>query len=66
MPPEEKKKVLNECKDQEKATDEDVQNVMNHKIPQGPNSKCLLACMHEQMGIVSLFLLFYGRLVDFS
>lgn len=45
--------MLNECKQQEKASDDDVLQFMNHKIPQGPNAKCFLACVHEKTGIVS-------------
>lgn len=45
--------VLNECKVQEKATDADVTNFLNHKIPQNRNAKCLMSCVLEKNGDVS-------------
>ncbi|XP_055298616.1 general odorant-binding protein 19d-like [Sitodiplosis mosellana] len=51
-PSEEKKKIIDECKAQEKATDDDVQQLMSHKLPNGPNGKCFLACINEKTGVI--------------
>lgn len=53
---EEKIKTAAECKDQEKATDEDVQAFISHKLQQSRSGKCLLACIYEKMGIVCDFI----------
>lgn len=52
-PSEEKKRIIDECKAQEKATDDDAQQLLNYKIPTGPNGKCFLACVNEKTGVVS-------------
>lgn len=52
-PSDEKKKLIDDCKAQEKATDEDAQQFLNFKIPTGPNGKCFLACINEKTGVVS-------------
>lgn len=43
-----------ECKDQEKATDADVETMVNENYPDSKEGKCLVACMQEQFGIVSI------------
>lgn len=42
-----------ECKEKEKATDVDVETMVNEKYPESQEGKCLMACMQEQFGIVS-------------
>lgn len=44
-------KIVKECQDQEKASDEDVQAFRNHRIT--PSGKCLVACVNEKIGGVS-------------
>lgn len=53
---EDKMKTAAECKDQEKATDEDVQAFISHKLQQSRSGKCLLACIYEKSGAVSVFI----------
>lgn len=59
VPPsqEEQKKIFNECKEQEKASEDDIQEFMDYKVPQSPKAKCVLACMHEKSKIVCYFLM---------
>lgn len=47
------KKVLEECKEPTNATDEDVNVLINHEIPQTRTAKCLVSCAQEKVGIVS-------------
>jgi metal-dependent amidase/aminoacylase/carboxypeptidase family protein len=42
-----------ECKEQEKATDADVETMVNENYPDSKEGKCLVACMQETFGIVS-------------
>lgn len=42
-----------ECKEQEKATNDDVETMVNEKYPDSKEGKCLMACMQEQFSIVS-------------
>lgn len=49
-------KLLNDCKVQEKATEEDVQMFLNQKKPESKSGKCLMACIYEKTGGVSSFL----------
>lgn len=44
--------VLNECKVEEKATDDDIKGFLSHKIPQNRSGKCLMACAFEKNGDV--------------
>lgn len=46
--------MLDECKNVEKASDDDVRSYLNPRLAQGPRVKCLLACMYEKSGLVSL------------
>lgn len=46
------KKILDDCKDSVQATDNDVNDILDRKIPENRNGKCLLACAHEKVGIV--------------
>lgn len=48
------KKILNECKDGVKATDDDVTTLLNKELPTTATAKCLAACAQEKFGIVSL------------
>lgn len=41
-----------ECKEQENATDADVETMVNENYPETMPGKCLVACMQEQFGIV--------------
>lgn len=52
-------KIFNECKKQEKATDEDVQTLLHLKEPQTQSAKCLMACAYEKTGAVSRHLKVY-------
>lgn len=45
--------VLQACKDQENATDEDLQTIFNFNHPETVGAKCLLACTMEKDGYVS-------------
>lgn len=42
-----------ECKDQEKASDDDVEEMVNQNYPSSKEGKCLVACMQETFGVVS-------------
>lgn len=42
-----------DCKETEKATDDDVETMINEKYPESKEGKCLVACMQEQFGVVS-------------
>lgn len=46
------KSMSGDCKKQEKASDDDVENLSNLKVPTTPEGKCLTACMGKQFGIV--------------
>ena len=46
--PEDKMKLLNDCKMQEKATDEDVQMFLGQKRPESRTGKCFMACIYER------------------
>lgn len=52
---EDKMKIVDECKEVEKATDEDMQAFVNHKLQQTEAGKCLLACIYEKNGGVCVF-----------
>lgn len=41
-----------DCKEQEKAKDEDVETMVNGAYPDTKEGKCLVACMQTQFGIV--------------
>lgn len=56
---EDKMTLANECKEKEKATDEDVQIFANHKLQQTSTGKCLVACIYEKYGgVCGLFVKF--------
>ena len=44
------------CKEQEKASDADVETMVNENYPESREGKCLVACMQEKFGIVSWFM----------
>lgn len=56
------KKILDECKSGENASDEDVNTLLEHVVPKTESGKCLIACAHEKTGIVTwnfmIFILF--------
>lgn len=58
LTPEEKteleNKLLGDCKDKEKASDDDVKTLMDRALPTTPTGKCLLACVHETIGLVRI------------
>lgn len=58
MDEEEAKEMLiglsQDCKDKEKATDDDVKLMVGKKYPTSKEGKCMVACMQEQFGVVSL------------
>lgn len=43
-----------DCKEKEGASDADVEEMINKKIPTNKPAKCLNACMMDQFGVVSL------------
>lgn len=47
--------MLNYCKTQEGGTDADVEKMMKLQFPESAAGQCMLACIHEKMGIVSKF-----------
>ena len=46
--------MLNECKNQERGSDADVESMMSLKYPESAAGLCMIACVHEKMGIVSI------------
>lgn len=56
--PEEKleleKKMLNACKEKENGTDDDVKILVERSVPTTTTGKCVLACVHETIGLVRL------------
>lgn len=48
------KKMLAECKERENATDADVDTVLERNFPTTSTGKCLLACVHETIGVVRI------------
>lgn len=46
-----------DCKEKEKATDDDVEKMIEEKYPETKEGKCLVACMQEQFGVVRNFIL---------
>lgn len=50
-----KMKMVAVCKDQEKATEEDVQAFITHKLQQSRTGKCFLACIYEKVELVRIF-----------
>lgn len=47
------KKLADDCKVTENASDEDVKELMEHETPTSTTGKCLHACIHENIGLVS-------------
>lgn len=45
--------MASDCKEKEKATDKDVENMINKVKPTSKEAKCLNSCMMAQFGIVS-------------
>lgn len=56
MDPEEAKTLFRDmsqdCKESEKASDADVEMMINEKFPESKEGKCLVACMQEKFEIV--------------
>lgn len=47
--------MSSDCKEKEKATDDDVEKMVQESYPDTKEGKCLVACMLEQFGVVSNF-----------
>lgn len=47
------KALLNECKNLEGGTDADVELLIQMTYPTTHEGKCMVACTHEKMGLVS-------------
>jgi hypothetical protein len=41
-----------ECKDSEKATDDDVEKMINEQYPESKEGKCLVACMQGKVNFI--------------
>lgn len=50
------KEMIENCKNKEKATDDDVKTVSSREVPQTATGKCLVACLQETMGVVRFVL----------
>lgn len=46
--------IAQECKATENASDDDMGRMVSKKAPETPEGKCLVACIMEEMGVVSL------------
>lgn len=46
--------MASDCKETEKASDEDVENMINKVKPTTKEAKCLNACMMTQFGVVCI------------
>lgn len=46
------RQMMQECKIAEKASDEDVECILNEKIPKSHEGKCVIACSQENSGII--------------
>lgn len=46
------KGLADECKKKEGATDQDIQDMVDKKIPNTTAGKCMMNCLQEQFGIV--------------
>lgn len=54
------KKILEECKGTvDGATDDDVNNVLEHEPPKTQSAKCLAACGQQKIGIVCIHCSYY-------
>lgn len=49
------KKIFDECKSAEGGTDDDLNDLIQHEVPETESGKCVLACAHEKLGLVSIF-----------
>lgn len=47
------KALAEDCRDKEGGSDADVAAVMNHQPPNTKSLKCMHACMHEKLGVIS-------------
>lgn len=57
---EDKMKIVNDCKTQEKATDADLQAMKEKKgPPTTPTGKCFVTCLFEKHGAVSTLFTFF-------
>lgn len=50
------KNVFHECKSTEGGTDDDLNDLIQREVPETETGKCVLACAHEKMGLVSIVL----------
>jgi len=48
------KVLVDHCKAQEGGSDADVETLMNLKYPESDAGRCMIACIHEKMGFVSI------------
>ena len=48
------KVLVDHCKTQEGGSDADVETMMNLKYPESDAGRCMIACIHEKMGFVSI------------
>lgn len=48
------KALLNECKEQEGGADADLEHLVSMTYPTTHEGKCMVACAHEKMALVSL------------
>lgn len=52
--PEKVMKLLGECKDKIKPTEEDMVRMMKQMPPEGKGHKCMMNCIFEGLGLVSI------------
>lgn len=50
------KAMIIECKDKESASNDDVSKLLSENLPESPEGQCMLACLNEKMGFVSLLI----------
>lgn len=43
---------MGECKESTNASDADIEVMKKHQVPETPESKCFMACVHEKSGTV--------------
>ncbi|XP_058451193.1 general odorant-binding protein 19d-like [Malaya genurostris] len=43
--------LAQDCKEKEKASDDDVESMVEDKMPETPVQKCFISCMQQQFGI---------------
>ena len=48
------KPLVMQCQTEEGGTDSDSSSMMNAKVPGSPEGHCMMTCVHEKVGVVSL------------